>query len=186
MKILSSLFGSKQKQEVKKIALMISEFISDFGGRAIASYRHHLNEANAQARAEAQQRWVAGLAENMYPVYNLYGEIMMEAINNTTDITHIQPVEYLHQITSKNWLQKSDKGLWHFQYRARYLRGFGQTRTDLNRILQNELDELTYFRGVDRIVVYTRLENDGKLIIKVAFFTDVMKIREKEIEKELQ
>lgn len=170
---------NKKNEIAEKLAKAIVDFLAQTGVR----YRHYLDEANAKARAEAQQYSVAAMAVNNLPYYELYTEIMKDAINNTADATHLLTVDHLHQITCRNWLKRLPNGLWGFQFRGRYLRGHGQTSADITRILQRELDELCDIRGCDRLHIRVQMENDGRLVIRAAYAADMMRLRAQKIKE---
>ena len=158
---------------IKRLPAAVANFAADCAAR----YHSRLDKANAQARFEAQQNQIDALSISARPVYDLYAEIMMEAINNTADVTHLRTVENISQVMDRDWLVQLSTGLWGFRFRGRYLRGYGLTRADIARILQAELDQLCCNRGCDQLVISVRLENDGRLVIHAVFAADAFHYR---------
>lgn len=168
---------------MKSLIQRLTVSFADFVAAVAAKYHRYLDEANAKTRAEAQQNYIAALSASTRPAYDLYAEVMMEAINNTADATHLRTVENVFQVLDRNWLVQFPTGLWGFQFRGRYLRGFGMTRADIARILQAELNQLCSNRGCDPLVIAVRLENDGRLVIQAVFAADAFRYRMEKIKE---
>lgn len=161
----------------------MAEGATDLAAKLAAKYHRYLDEANAKACAEAQANERAAQMVAARPDYELYAEILLEAINNTAEATHLCTVDRVSQVMHRDWFGKVFCGLPGFQYRAQYLRGYGMTSSDITAVLQYEVDQLCSIRGCYNIVVKVRLLDQGKATIEVVSAADAHRYRMEQLKK---
>lgn len=143
----------------------------------VATYRIHWEEDNrrlAAARKQAQDEQ-ALIASR--PDYELVAEMLVDAVNNTIDVTHLHEAKNIRRLLVGSWLVRKPSGLIAFVYRARRFVGYSVTAADIQRILQAELDQLCEVYAYAPLVVHVVFMPAGAVKIEIAYAADCYRIR---------
>lgn len=145
--------------------------IMDTTGDALAStaakYQAYVAKENAQEREkvmwEQANRLLAIAGEN-YPVIL---EVFSDALDNCAEeIQAIKP-HFMDKVAavpgvSLHW-ENPGVALYHFQFY--YRRGSDMTAQIMTRIIQAELDRVTYFRNMPRLRAYTQFGANNRAYV---------------------
>ena len=140
-------------------------------GVCAAKYRQYWEQENEKLREEMHSHYLATIAPRLRASYEYILDLLIEAVNNTSEISHLIPIKSRAQVSCSPWASQQ-KGLWVFQLRCRYNKGFGVTAADIKRILQMELDQLCKFYGFPQLLITVRLCADSMVMIYVVLASD--------------
>ena len=146
---------------------------SDFLADVVARYNLYVARENKKLQLQRAAQEAALVMQSMQPDYYNTGDILMDAIGNTSSITHIVSVHNRSCIFSDNPINQHKRGFYVMTYRA--LRTPSDvTEADVRRILQNEMNQLCNYYGYPRKVIGIRYQSDHRVLIHVANADDVV------------
>lgn len=160
-------------ENVGKFVVNAGKEVVKVGKKMADWYQEYLERENKKTRDETKKRVMQEMYNNLQPQYELVAEILFEAINNTVEITHLLPIQRLSQIFCQFWLGQLSSGVWYFEYRGRYRKGFGMTAEDIQRILQSELTRLCGIYGHPPLSVHIAFDAAAVVKIRVAYTYDL-------------
>ncbi|MEA4895242.1 MAG: hypothetical protein VB064_08260 [Oscillospiraceae bacterium] len=162
---------------MKKFLHSLKETTTNFAAESAAKYKLYLERENAALHEEAEILQYQKVLQNAYAYFEAYyptlAELLMIAINNTVEITHIVSVRFPEQLTSPTPVRKSKKGYYYFVFQRWYRQGYGMTSQAIQRILQSELNTLASVYGFPKIRIHVELNADGRIIFRLAIWADV-------------
>lgn len=135
---------------------------------------------NMQAEIEWREREKAIQREAMMELYPLIAEMLMEAINRTSDATGLLAVRSIDQVTNKKCPIKTQcNGMDVYIYRGLYGGSNITPFSSAESILQNELNQIAASYGFDEFVIKVTLDprNNKVVEIKVVFKATAQRYR---------
>lgn len=148
-------------------------------------YRDYYERENAKCRAAAKAQQEAALYNHYLCQYDLYADILAEAINNTAPVTGFATVSKRTQITYKDRVQVSSAGLVALTYRALRTPSSNLGARDVQHIVQDELDQLCSDYGCSPVVVRATFYSDRRVTISLIDAAAARAYRLAQIEKEV-
>ena len=146
---------------------------------AAEKYRDYWERENQKLREQVQAAQYSNLLEATQDDYFRLGELLMEAINNTAEFTHLCPVSGIKQIFHNPRIVGVNDGLGGFRFRCRRYRDNKVTAEDVTRILQREMNQLCADAGWPQVVLKVRFGPDGIVLIDVVYVADAHRYRQR-------
>ena len=130
-------------------------------------YCRYLHRKNAELREQLKneqeiQRVCVASGE-----YWDYTGVVADTINNAAEILHLVPVKHYTQIHYLKWLHKYHCGVWTLRYRCRYHSGYGLSRDDFRRIMQQEICQVCNDWQIPWLGVEVRLFANHTALIEI-------------------
>lgn len=145
---------------------------------AAVKYRDYWNRENQKFREQFQASQYRNLLDATQDDYFRLGELLMEAINNTAEFTHLCPVSGIKQIFHNPRIVGINDDLRGFRFRCRRYRDNKVTAEDITRILQREMNQLCDDAGWPRVVLKVRFGPDGTVFIDVVYTAAARRYRQ--------
>ena len=141
-------------------------------GVSAAKYHQYLDRENEKVRIKVSNSNLSVVEQELRATYEIIVDLLIEAINNTHEVTHLYPITKRSQVMYSPWADLTKRKVWVFQLRCRYRKGHGVSAADVRRVLQAELNQLCDYYGFAPLIVNVWFRADGAVLIRAVFARD--------------
>lgn len=160
------------KEAVKEIVQKIGNgfyYLGDLIASSAAKYHKYWDEQNAIARATAKQQQINDTLTVAQQYFYTVLDVFANALANCAETIGASIPSYPYKLVGIPSMRVAPNGIPVYRFRFRYRRGV-LTANQMKKILQSELNQECYVRGIPQLIITgLHLGEDGIAIVEIVW-----------------